>query len=169
MMLEILTYPNEILKQKSKDVDIFDEKLHLLLENMNETMLANNGVGLAAIQVGIPQNILIINLPDEDGNQQEDNLIEAINPQITKKDGQILFNEGCLSVPNFNEEIKRAEHIEVEYQDRYGKPQKMEASGFLAVAWQHEIEHLRGHLFIENLSIIKRKKFDKWWKKTHRK
>ena len=132
---------------------------------MYETMIAQNGVGLAAIQVAVPLNVLVINLPNEEDVQDKNDLIEAINPVITHKDGTQVFTEGCLSVPGFSEDVTRAEHIIVEYFNRFGEKQTMESEGFLAVAWQHEMEHLSGHLFIENLSIIKRKKFEKEWKK----
>ena len=143
----------------------FDNELHPLLEDMYDTMMAEGGVGLAAIQIAIPLNILIINIPNEEDIQDKDELIEAINPVVTHKDGTQIFTEGCLSVPGFNEDITRAQHIIVEYFDRHGNKQTMECEDFLAVAWQHEMEHLAGHLFIENLSIIKRKKFEKEWKK----
>ncbi len=165
MIREVLTYPNKLLRTKSSDVVKFDEELHTLLDDMYDTMIAENGVGLAAIQVGIPLNVLIINLPNEEDIQEKEDLIEAINPVITHKDGEQVFVEGCLSVPGFNEEVKRAQHIIVEYYNRDGEKQTMECEDFLAVAWQHEMEHLSGHLFIENLSITKRKKFEKEWKK----
>ena len=172
MIREILVYPNPILRKKSHDVVEFDTKLHALLDDMNETMLASNGVGLAAVQIGELKNILLINIPiddsmdpERDGQQLPENLIEAINPVITHKDGSQVFQEGCLSVPGFYEEVARAEHIIVEYYNRHGEKQTMECEGFLAVAWQHEMEHLSGHVFIENLSFLKRKKFEKDWKK----
>lgn len=171
MIKEILTYPNPILRKKSKDVTKFDSELHTLLDDMYETMVASSGVGLAAIQIGIDLNVLIINLPVEDeldenyGEQLKENLIEAINPVITHKDGVQIFNEGCLSIPGYHAEVKRAEHITVEYFNRNGEKKVQECEGFLAVAWQHEMEHLTGHVFIENLSIVKRNKFEKEWKK----
>lgn len=165
MIREVITYPNKLLRTKSVDVEKFDSELHTLLDDMYDTMIAESGVGLAAIQVAIPLNILIINLPNEEDIQDKEDLIEAINPVITHKDGTQVFVEGCLSVPGFNEEVKRAQHIVVEYYNRDGEKQTMEAEDFLAVAWQHEMEHLAGHLFIENLSFIKRKKFEKEWKK----
>jgi peptide deformylase len=128
-------------------------------------MIDQNGVGLAAIQVAIPLNILIINLPNEEDIQDKEDLIEAINPVITHKDGEQVFTEGCLSVPGFSEDVTRAQHIIVEYFNRFGEKQTMECEGFLAVAWQHEMEHLEGHLFIENLSYLKRQKFEKEWKR----
>lgn len=165
MIREIITYPNPLLRKKSQDVVKFDDELHTLLDDMYETMLHYSGVGLAAIQVGLPLNVLIINLPNDEDAQDKENLIEAINPKITHKDGVQIFTEGCLSVPGYNEDVKRAQHIVVEYFDRSGNAQTMEAEDFLAVAWQHEMEHLAGHLFIENLSIIKRRKFEKEWKR----
>ena len=165
MVREVITYPNKLLRLKSEDVVQFDEKLHTLLDDMYETMMAQSGVGLAAIQVAIPLNVLIINLPNEEDIQDKNDLIEAINPVITHKDGTQIFTEGCLSVPGFSEDVTRAQHIIVEYFNRFGEKQTMECEDFLAVAWQHEMEHLSGHLFIENLSIIKRKKFEKEWKK----
>ncbi len=169
MIREIVTYPNPILRKKSSDVEKFDNELHTLLDDMYDTMIENSGVGLAAIQVGLPLNILIICLPNEEDVQEKAELIEAINPKITFKDGVQIFTEGCLSVPGYNEDVKRAEHIVVEYFDRFGNAKTMESEGFLAVAWQHEMEHLEGHLFIENLSIIKRKKFEKEWKQKQKK
>ena len=151
MVREVITYPNKLLRLKSEDVVQFDEKLHTLLDDMYETMMAQNGVGLAAIQVAIPLNVLIINLPDENDIQQKTDLIEAINPVITHKDVTQVFTEGCLSVPGYSEDVTRAKHIIVEYFNRFGEKQTMECEGFLAVAWQHEMEHLSGHLFIENL------------------
>ncbi|RXJ84562.1 peptide deformylase [Arcobacter sp. CECT 8985] len=165
MIREVITYPNKLLRTKSKDVEVFDEELHTLLDDMYETMISENGVGLAAIQVAIPLNVLIINLPNEQDIQDKEDLIEAINPVITHKDGVQVNFEGCLSVPGFTEEIKRAKHIIIEYFDRFGNKKTVEAEDFIAVAWQHEMEHLTGHLFIENLSITKRKKFEKDWKK----
>lgn len=165
MIREIITYPNKLLRTKSQDVEKFDEELHTLLDDMYETMIAASGVGLAAIQVAIPKNILIINIPNEEDIQDKTELIEAINPKITHKDGIQVFTEGCLSVPGFSEDVTRAKHIIVEYFNRFGEKQTMECEDFLAVAWQHEMEHLEGHVFIENLSFIKRQKFEKEWKK----
>ncbi len=171
MIREIITYPNSILRKKSKKVEVFDKKLHTLLDDMNDTMMSKGGVGLASIQIGVPLCVLIINIPVDDENSENDdrqlteNLIEAINPVITHKDGELIFNEGCLSVPGFNAEVKRAYHVVVEYYSRDGEKQTVEAEDFLAVAWQHEMEHLSGHLFVENLSFLKRKKFEKDWKR----
>lgn len=165
MIREVITYPDKLLRLKSKDVEQFDSELHTLLDDMYDTMIAQNGVGLAAIQIAIPLNVLVINIPDDKDVQDKSELIEAINPVITHKDGKQVFTEGCLSVPGYSEDVTRAMNIKVEYFNRFGEKQTMEAEGFLAVAWQHEMEHLAGHLFIENLSFLKRKKFEKEWKK----
>ena len=165
MLREVITYPNKLLRLKSEDVVEFNTELHTLLDDMYETMIDHAGVGLASIQVGIPLNILIICLPNEEDMQNKEDLIEAINPVITHKDGEQVFTEGCLSVPGFTEDVTRAQHIIVEYYNRDGVKQTMEAEDFLAVAWQHEMEHLAGHVFIEHLSFLKRKKFEKEWKR----
>ncbi|OUR74216.1 peptide deformylase [Arcobacter sp. 31_11_sub10_T18] len=165
MIKEIITYPNKLLRTKSKDVEKFDSELHTLLDDLYETMVAKDGVGLAAIQISIPLNVLIICIPDENNQQLHENALEAINPVITHKDGVIVFTEGCLSVPDVHEEIKRSQSVTVDYFDRHGEKHTMETEEFLAVVWQHELDHLEGHLFIEKLSVLKRKKFEKEWKK----
>ncbi len=161
MIREVLSYPNKALKQISKEVEVFDEKLHTLLEDMNDTMMSRGGVGLAAIQIGEPLRVLVINIPDDNDEQKPENLIEAINPVITEREDEIIFKEGCLSVPEFYEEVRRSKRIKVEYANRFGELQEIFCEDFLAVAWQHEIDHLNGRLFIEKLSILKRKKFEK--------
>jgi peptide deformylase len=165
MIREIVTYPNKILKQKSQDVEVFDEKLHTLLDDMYETMITKNGIGLAAIQIAEPLNVLIINLPNEDDKQEKEDLVEIINPKIIEKRGSTLYTEGCLSVPEYYEDVERAEWIKVEYQNRDGKLISCEYDGLMAIAFQHETDHLNGELFIEKLSYLKRKKFEKEWKK----
>lgn len=169
MILPVLTYPNSKLYEKSKKIDKFDEELHSFLEDMYETMIEKKGIGLAAIQVGQAVRALIVNIPNEEGEQEPSKRLELINPVITKKNGEILYQEGCLSVPGFYEDVKRAKEIVVEFQDRHGKKQSIEASELLAVCIQHEIDHLDGHLFIEHIGYNKRKKFDKEFKKRLKK
>jgi len=169
MVREIVIYPDKRLKQISKEVESFDSALHTLLDDMYETMIARNGVGLAAIQVGVALRVLIINVPleEQEGKQDQpkENTLEMINPVIVEMDGVEKFQEGCLSVPGIYEDIERAKHVKVEYFDRDGKRQTIEDDSFLAIAMQHEIDHLEGKVFIEKLSYIKRKKFEKEWKK----
>jgi peptide deformylase len=168
MILPIVTYPDKRLKQRSKPVESFDDTLHNFLEDMYETMLASNGIGLAAIQVAKPINALIINLPDEQGEQHRSNLMEIINPTITLSEGSTFYQEGCLSVPGFYEEVERFDTVTVAYQDRFGNEQLIEADGLLSVALQHEMEHLHGKLFIEKLSYTRRKKFEKEYKRLQK-
>ncbi len=166
MNLTILTYPDKRLKQQSKDVTTFDEKIHKLLDAMNEIMLTSNGIGLAAIQVNHPLNILILNIPDSEGEQPPENLMEIINPVIIQQEGAVVYQEGCLSVPSFYEDIERYETITINYQDRHGNTKSLEADGLLSIAIQHEMDHLRGKLFIEKLSYARRKKFEKEYKRA---
>lgn len=168
MKLPIVTYPDKRLKQLSKPVEVFDEALHTFLDDMYETMIASNGIGLAAIQVARPINALIINLPDEEGEQHPDNLLELINPEITLSEGSTFYQEGCLSVPGFYEDVERFETVTVVYQDRYGNEQALDAEGLLSVAVQHEMDHLHGKLFIEKLSYTRRKKFEKEYKRLQK-
>ena len=166
MVRKIITYPNPRLFLNSEIVNKFDTELHTLLDDMYETMIASNGVGLAAIQVDIPLRVLLVNIFDENYEQKKEDLLEIINPEIIPLDEEMITcTEGCLSVPDFFEEVKRYNHILLKYQDRFGEFKELEAKGFLAVAIQHENDHLNGHLFIEKISFAKRQKFDKEFKK----
>ncbi|WP_169754679.1 peptide deformylase [Campylobacter curvus] len=164
MVLEILSYPNKKLYEVSKEVETFDEELHKLLDDMYETMIAKDGIGLAAIQVGVAKRIFIINLSNEEGVQDKADLIEIINPKFELKVGECVYQEGCLSVPGFYEDVKRAERVKIKFQDRLGQEREIETDGLLAVALQHENDHLDGHLFIEKIGYNKRKKFEKEYK-----
>ncbi len=172
MVREIVVYPDKRLKLISKEVESFNGALHDLLDDMYETMRASNGVGLAAIQVGVDLRALIINIPleDTDGehDQPKENTLEMINPVIIEKDGSEKFQEGCLSIPGIYEEVERAKHVKVEYFDREGNKHIIEDNDFLAIAIQHEMDHLDGKVFIEKLSYMKRKKFEKEWKRRQK-
>lgn len=166
MILPIITYPDKLLKTRSTEVVDFNDSLHRFLEDMFETMMSSNGIGLAAIQVANPIRVLILCLPDEEGNQSKENLIEIINPRIDNPQGSVLYQEGCLSVPGFYEEIPRYESLTLHYQNRHGDLCVLEAAELLSIAIQHEIDHLDGKLFIEKLSYNRRKKFEKEYKKA---
>ncbi|MRJ03365.1 MAG: peptide deformylase [Epsilonproteobacteria bacterium] len=168
MIRTIITYPDKRLFLRSQEVEDFGGELHTLLDDMYETMIEKNGIGLAAIQVAVPKRALIINLPDEEGNQRPEELLELINPVILEERGSQVYTEGCLSIPDYYSDVERAEWVKVRYQDRYGKSHILEADGLLAVAIQHEIDHLDGHLFIERLPYLKRKKFEKEFRKKRR-
>lgn len=165
MNLKIVEYPDKKLREKSQLVDKFDQELHTLLDAMYPIMINTNGIGLAAIQVAHAKQVLILNIPDENDEQTIDNLLEMINPVITSTEGETTYQEGCLSVPAFYEDINRHENITVNYQDRDGNTKTIEASGLLSIAIQHEIDHLLGVLFIDKLSYSRRKKFEKEYKK----
>ena len=132
-------------------------------------MCAKGGIGLAAIQVANPIRAVVINLLNKNEIQDKADLIELINPQITEQNGEILYQEGCLSVPGFYEDVKRAEKVKVKFQDRFGETKFLEASNLLAVCIQHELDHLNGHLFIEKIGYSKRKQFDKEFKEKLKK
>ena len=174
MLHDIVVYPDKRLKLVSEEITTFDASLHALLDDMYETMIAKNGVGLAAIQIGVPKRVLIINVPlesdDEESHlQPRENTLEIINPVITyRSDDKVKFQEGCLSVPGFYEDIERHAMVTIAYQDRHGASFTIEDDAFLAVALQHEMDHLDGKLFVEKLSYIKRKKFEKEWKKREK-
>lgn len=167
-MLKVITYPDKRLKSISKNVETFDNDLHIFLDEMYETMIHSNGIGLAAIQVAAPLRIFIICIPNDRDEQSINELIEFINPVITKKDGNTLYQEGCLSVPEFYEDIERCEKITIAYQDRFENEKVLEAEGLLAIAIQHELDHLDGKLFIDKLSYARRKKFEKEYKKLQK-
>ena len=168
MQLNIVEYPDSKLREKSKLVEKFDSELHKLLDAMYPIMMKSNGIGLAAIQVAHAKQVLILNIPDEDDEQSIDDLIEMVNPVITHKAGETTYQEGCLSVPSFYEDINRFETITVNYQDRDGNTKIIEANGLLSIAIQHEIDHLNGILFIDKLSYSRRKKFEKEYKRVQK-
>ena len=165
MKLTIIEYPDKKLRLKSEEVKVFDAKLHDLLDSMNDIMINTNGIGLAAIQVEHPVRAILLNIPDEDNEQPPENLLELINPVITKSSGEILYDEGCLSVPTFYEETKRAEFLTLNYQDRDGNTKVIETEGLVSIAIQHEMDHLEGILFIDRLTASRRRKFEKEYKR----
>ncbi len=168
MVREIVVYPDKRLKLVSKEVDEFNGALHDLLDDMFDTMKLRNGVGLAAIQIGIDKRVLIINEPDDNDEQLKENTLEMINPVIIEKSGDTKYQEGCLSVPGFYEDVDRYKYVKVEYLDRNGNLQTIESDAFLAIAIQHEMDHLDGKVFVEKLSFTKRKRFEKEWKKRQK-
>jgi peptide deformylase len=158
-ILDIVTYPDKFLKQPTQAVENINGELQTLIDNMSNTMYQAPGIGLAAIQVGVNKSLLIYDIsPPEDGHQVN----VLVNPKIVSKEGEILSeNEGCLSVPDFRANVKRAERVLVEAVDREGNPQRIEAEGFLAVVLQHEIDHLNGTLFIDHVSALKRQIYNR--------
>ena len=150
----ILTEPNKILRQISNPVDHVGEEEQKLMDDMLETMYAAPGIGLAAIQIGIPKRIIVIDISREKENK---NPLHFVNPEIVwKADEDIIYEEGCLSVPNQFAEINRPKECHVKYLDYFGQPQLFKAEGLLATCIQHEIDHLEGILFIDYLSKLKK-------------
>lgn len=138
---QIIKEPDPLLRKISRQVEVFDQKLWTLLDDMRETMHHNEGVGLAAPQVGVLRRVAIV--------EAEEQYIELINPEIIKASGEQTGAEGCLSVEDFNCKVKRPMEITVKAYDRYGKKFKLQAEGYLAVVCCHEIDHLNGILFID--------------------
>ena len=150
----IITEPNKILRQKSKNVVSVGRDEKKLMDDMLETMYAANGIGLAAIQIGIPKRIIVMDISKSDENKKP---MFFVNPIIKNKDKELsIYEEGCLSVPNQFAEIDRPSKCEVEYLDYNGKKQLLKADGLLATCIQHEMDHLEGILFIDYLSKLKK-------------
>jgi peptide deformylase len=143
-VLTVLTVPEPILRQKSKRVRTIDGSVRKLAGDMIETMHAASGVGLAAPQVGVPLRVIVIGLPDE-----EDFVL--INPEIVRRSGERLVTEGCLSIPGYFGEIKRAQRVTVKGKDLSGKEVRIKAEELLAQALEHEIDHINGVLYIDHL------------------
>ena len=155
--LQIHTFPDPILKQVAKPVEVFDAALRKTADDMLETMYASNGIGLAAIQVAILKRLVVVDLMSgsEDESQRDPHVF--VNPTIVEQSGETLSEEGCLSVVEFRAEVKRAERITLEYQDVEGQAHTLEAEGLMAICIQHELDHLRGVLFIDHLPPLKQK------------
>jgi peptide deformylase len=152
--LPIITLPDPILRKISDPVERVDSAVVKLMDDMLETMYAAPGIGLAAIQVGIPKRILVIDASDEGEPRQP---IAMANPEIIALGSTTrIYEEGCLSIPDVRVDIERPETVTVSYIDRHGKPQKLAADGLLATAIQHELDHLDGQLIIDFLSRLKR-------------
>ena len=165
--LNILTYPDRFLRQPTKPVDNIDGDLQQFIEDMAETMYAAPGVGLAAIQVGTDKSILVY---DRTPGEEKREYGVVINPLIIESEGELLSeNEGCLSVPEFRSDVKRASRVLLDGADRHGEPLRLEAEGFMAVVMQHEIDHLNGKLFIDHISALKRELYKRRMKKLLKK
>lgn len=149
-LLEVLKAGNPVLKQVSVPVERVDKKLKKLMDDMAETMYENDGVGLAAPQIGQNIRLVVIDCQDEHG------LLELINPVITFKEGEAVDTEGCLSVPDIYGEVTRAAKVKVEFMNRRGKRQHLTATGLLARCIQHELDHLEGQLFIDIATSVHR-------------
>jgi peptide deformylase len=162
MIRRILTFPDPELKKKSVPVTIINDKTHELLKDMAETMYDAPGVGLAAPQIGVHQRIMIIDVSAKDDLPE---LIVAINPVIVYADGESYEEEGCLSVPKYAANVRRHARVVVKAINLDGEEITYKAEGLLAIAFQHEIDHLDGILFIDHLSPLKRDMFRKKYRR----
>ena len=149
--LTILEYPDPRLRTKAQPVAVFDAALQTLIDAMFETMYAAPGIGLAATQVNVHKQLLILDVSEEKNRP-----LVLINPKIAAVEGSQVYQEGCLSVPGIYADVERADRITVEALDRHGQPLAFEAEGLLAVCIQHEMDHLIGKLFVDYLSPLKR-------------
>ena len=151
---QILTEPNEILRKKSLPVDSVDKDLQILMDDMLETMYAAPGIGLAAIQVGVPKRVIVLDIEQKEGNKKP---LFFVNPEIIQKSKNLsTYEEGCLSVPGQFAEIDRPDKCHIKYLDYYGEKKEINAEGMLATCIQHEMDHLEGILFIDYLSKLKK-------------
>ena len=162
---EILTEPNQLLRTKSLTVEKVDKDLQKLMDDMLETMYAAPGIGLAAIQVGVPKRVIVLDIglrnESEDTNNEKQvikkNPMYFVNPEIIKKsENNSTYEEGCLSVPGQFAEIERPDKCHIKYLNYYGEPKELVAEGMLATCIQHEMDHLEGILFIDYLSKLKK-------------
>lgn len=165
--LEVLEVPNPILLEKAKEVEAVTPEIQTLLSDMLETMYKTRGVGLAGNQVGVLKRVVVIDCLD--GNDNPDP-IKMVNPRIIERsDEMVLHNEGCLSIPREYADVERHSEVTVEYLDENGVKRTRHATGLLAIAFQHELDHLEGILFIDHLSPLKRKMLLKHLEKRRRK
>ena len=154
MKLDIIIYPDERLRIRAEPVEKVDDSIRALVDNMAETMYAAPGVGLAANQVGVAKQVVVIDVDYPDG---EPNLLVLINPEITEKEGSVVWEEGCLSFPGIREDVERAERVRVRALNRAGEPFELVAEEFLAIAVQHELDHLAGVLLVDHVSFLKKR------------
>jgi peptide deformylase len=162
-ILNILHYPDERLHTVARPVAEVDDRIRRLIDDMAETMYAAPGIGLAATQVNVHEQVLVIDISEE-----RNDLLAFINPRIVASSGTRDYEEGCLSVPGIYETVRRAEKVKVEALNRDGKPFTVEADGLLAVCLQHEMDHLKGKVFVEYLSQLKQGRIKNKLKKRFR-
>ncbi len=163
---DILIIPDKRLRLKSEPVAGIDKSVRALIDDMFETMYEAPGIGLAAIQIGIPKRVITMDRAKKDEPKAPQ---VFINPEVTWiSDQKAIYEEGCLSIPEYYEEVERPNAVKVKFLDRAGKPQELEASGLLATCLQHEIDHINGVLFIDHISKLKRDMVLKKFKKAQK-
>ena len=153
MLRDILLWPHPVLKQQAAPVAQVDDAVRALVADLFETMYAAEGVGLAANQVGVLQRVLVL---DTTSRQPELRPLAMVNPVIVSREGETVYAEGCLSLPGEVEDVERAAVVTVRYQDAQGEPHTLRCEGLLAIAVQHELDHLDGIVFVDHVSVLKR-------------
>jgi len=164
--LDICTYPERVLRERTKPIAHIDEEISRLADQMAEIMYKAPGIGLAANQVGVPKRLLVADISPR---LPESGLIVLANPEIIAAEGELTIEEGCLSVPDYQAEVKRHERVTVRGLNLHGEEVEIEAEGLLAVVLQHEIDHLNGILFIDRISRLKRELFKRKLRKKRAK
>ena len=149
-ILDILVYPDPRLRTVAKPVEKVDERIQTLVKDMIETMHDAQGIGLAATQVNVHEQVIVMKIPED---IEEPRVL--INPKVIEKDGETVYDEGCLSVPEYYAPVKRAETIKITALDEQGEIYELEADGLLAICIQHEMDHLQGKVFVDYLSKLK--------------
>lgn len=162
-LLHILQYPHPGLREKAQPISVFEKSITILANNMLETMYEAPGIGLAATQVNVAKQLIVIDTSDN-----KDSPLIIINPKIIEKSGGTIYEEGCLSFPGIYAKVSRAETLTLEYQDVEGNTLRLEADDLLAICIQHEIDHLEGKVFVDYLSPLKRNRIRKQLKKLQR-
>lgn len=162
-IMTILHYPDERLHTVARPVEKVDERIRTLVNDMAETMYDSRGIGLAATQVNVHEQVVVIDLSEE-----KNNLLVLINAKMTHKEGETTYEEGCLSVPGIYETVTRFEKVTIEALDQNGHPFSLDAEGLLAICIQHELDHLQGRVFIQYLSQLKQKRIKTKLKKSEK-
>lgn len=162
MVREILIWPHPTLKLKAQPVGKVDDSIRALIKDLYDSMYEADGVGLAAPQIGVMKNVIVL---DTTPRQPESKPVAMVNPEILELEGKLTYREGCLSIPGEAEDVERAALVTVKYLDEQGQEQTLKADGLLAVAIQHETDHLRGLMFVDHISALKREVIRKRMKK----
>ena len=167
-LLDILIYPDPVLSTVAELIDEIDDEIQQLAADMEETMLKADGIGLAANQVNVLKRFITVNTSPRSEQGEKPEIMTLINPEITEGTGEIIYEEGCLSLPDIVEKVRRFEKITIKALDLEGEAVEFDAEGLLAVVFQREIDHLNGIVFIEHLSLLKRKYYKDKLKKAKR-
>lgn len=164
-ILDIVTHPDDRLRTKCSPVEEITDEIRTLLDDMAQTMYRAPGIGLAGPQVASNLRLIVVDVGDEPEQGRKGRLYQIVNPQIVDKDGSTSYEEGCLSIPEIRETVKRPESVRVEGWDKNGSPVAIEADGLLSICLQHEIDHLDGVLFIDRVSKLKQQLIKSRYKK----